>query len=45
MNIEKKNGGYSISEIVEGYLFSRFYLFYTKKESIKMFNKAKNLNK
>lgn len=39
MTIEKINNGvYKITDIVNGYLVTKKYFYYTKKECIKMFN-------
>ena len=37
MLIERINGGWCISDIIEGYLITRRYFGYTKSESIRMF--------
>jgi hypothetical protein len=37
MTTEIKNGGWLISDIINGYLESRYYIGYTKKEAISQF--------
>jgi hypothetical protein len=38
MNILKTNGGYLISAIIGGYLVSKFYIGYTKRQSLQLFS-------
>lgn len=40
MTIEKVQGWYVISDIIGGYLVTKKYIGYTKKESIALFKKA-----
>ncbi len=37
MTIEKKHGGYVISDIIAGYREHRYYMGYTKREAVRQF--------
>jgi hypothetical protein len=46
MIIDKNNeGAWRISDSINGYLETKVYYFYTKKEAIKLFNQFKKLMK
>lgn len=42
MLIEKINGGFCITEIVDGFIIRRRYFGYTKKDAIKLFKNEVN---
>ena len=37
MLIEKITGGYAVSDIIDGYISTRRYFGYTKREAVRMF--------
>ena len=37
MTVENHNGYWIISDVINGYLVTEKYMYYTKKQSIKMF--------
>jgi hypothetical protein len=46
MIIDKNNeGAWRISDSINGYLETKVYYFYTKKEAVKLFNQFKKLMK
>lgn len=45
MTIERKRGGYEIYSMVDGYLFTMFYMGYTRKEAIAQYRYDRRIEK
>lgn len=45
MTINRKRGGYEIYSMVNGYLFTMFYIGYTRKEAIAQYRYDRRIEK
>lgn len=44
MTIEKTSNGYLITDIIDGYLVKKLFIFYSRKNAVQSFKKIYKLN-